>query len=99
MMPAILSLADRSIHRYTAPDTVDWGNIDFVDRAAELLSRAEEIEPNDEWLTFYQGLVAEGTRSLEGGEPGPPAADYELPQQLCCPPYARALRDDFGPAQ
>jgi adenylate cyclase len=57
MVPVILSLADRLIHRYTAPDTMDWGKLDLIDHAAELLSRAEQIEPNNEWLMFYQGSL------------------------------------------
>jgi class 3 adenylate cyclase/TolB-like protein/tetratricopeptide (TPR) repeat protein len=57
MVPAILSLADRLIHRHVTPDTIDWGNPDLIDHAAELLSRAEKIEPNDEWLMFYQGSL------------------------------------------
>ena len=57
MVPVILSLADRLIHRFTAPDTMDWGKLDLIDHAAELLSRAEQIEPNNEWLMFYQGSL------------------------------------------
>jgi TolB-like protein/tetratricopeptide (TPR) repeat protein len=57
MVPAILSLADRLIQRYVGPDTNDWGNPDLIDHAAELLSRAEKFEPNDEWLMFYQGSL------------------------------------------
>jgi adenylate cyclase len=57
MVPVILSLADRLIHRFTAPDTMDWGKLDLIDHATELLSRAEQIEPNNEWLTFYQGSL------------------------------------------
>ena len=37
MVPVILSLADRLIHRFTAPDTMDWGKLDLIDHAAELL--------------------------------------------------------------
>jgi adenylate cyclase len=57
MVPALLSLADRLIHRFTAPDTSDWGNPDLIDRAAGLLSQAEQSEPNDEWLMFYRGSL------------------------------------------
>ena len=57
MVSVILSLADRLIHRYTAPDTMDWGKLDLIDHAAELLLRAEQIEPNNEWLMFYQGSL------------------------------------------
>jgi tetratricopeptide (TPR) repeat protein len=57
MVPAILSLADRLIHRYVTPDTVDWGNLDLIDHAADLLAQAGKIEPNDEWLMFYQGSL------------------------------------------
>jgi adenylate cyclase len=57
MVPVILSLADRLIHRYTAPDTMDWGKLDLIDHAAELLSRAEQIEPTNAWLMFYQGSL------------------------------------------
>ena len=54
-VPAMLSLADRLIHRYVSPDTPDWGNIDLIDQVADLLSGAENRAPNDEWLTFFQG--------------------------------------------
>jgi adenylate cyclase len=57
MAPAILSLADRLIHRFTAPDTSDWGNPDLIDHAAGLLARAEQAEPNGEWLNFYRGSL------------------------------------------
>ena len=51
----MLSLADRLIHRYVSPDTTDWGNIDLIDQVAALLSGAEKLAPNDEWLTYFQG--------------------------------------------
>ena len=54
-VPAMLSLADRLIHRYVSPDTTDWGNIDLIDQVAALLSGAEKLAPNDEWLTYFQG--------------------------------------------
>jgi adenylate cyclase len=57
MVPVLLSLADRLIHRFTAPDTSDWGNPDLIDHADDLLSRAEQGEPNDEWLMFYRGSL------------------------------------------
>jgi tetratricopeptide (TPR) repeat protein len=57
MVPAMLSLADRLLHRYVTPDTIDWGNPDLIDHAAELLARAETTEPNDEWLAFYRGSL------------------------------------------
>ena len=75
MVPALLSLADRLIHRFTAPDTSDWGNPDLIDRAAGLLSRAEQGEPNDEWLMFYRGFAAASTWPLERGQLTAPAAD------------------------
>ena len=53
-VPAMLSLADRLIHRYVSPDTTDWGNIDLIDQVAALLSKAEMWAPNDEWLTYFQ---------------------------------------------
>jgi TolB-like protein/tetratricopeptide (TPR) repeat protein len=53
-VPAMLSLADRLIHRYVSPDTTDWGNIDLIDQVATLLSKAEMWAPNDEWLTYFQ---------------------------------------------
>ncbi|MEA2773195.1 MAG: adenylate cyclase [Acetobacteraceae bacterium] len=54
LVPAMWSLADRLIYRYARPGTSDWGNDDLIDRAADLLSNAEKIEPNDEWLLFVQ---------------------------------------------
>ena len=54
-VPAMLSLVDRLIHRYVSPDTTDWGNIDLIDQVAALLSGAEKLAPNDEWLTYFQG--------------------------------------------
>jgi class 3 adenylate cyclase/TolB-like protein/tetratricopeptide (TPR) repeat protein/rhodanese-related sulfurtransferase len=53
-VPAMLSLADRLIHRYVSPDTTDWGNIDLIDQVAVLLSRAEMWAPNDEWLAYFK---------------------------------------------
>lgn len=57
MVPVLLSLADRLIHRFVTPDTSDWGNPDLIDQADGLLSRAEQSEPNDEWLMFYRGSL------------------------------------------
>jgi tetratricopeptide (TPR) repeat protein len=54
-VPAILSLSDRLIHRYVSPGTTDWGNIDLIDQVTALLSKAETMGPNDEWLMYYQG--------------------------------------------
>jgi TolB-like protein len=54
-VPAMLSLADRLLHRFVSPGTEDWGNIDIIDQVAVLLSGAERIAPNDEWLTYFQG--------------------------------------------
>jgi adenylate cyclase len=57
MVLVLLSLADRLIHRFVTPDTSDWGNPDLIDQAHRLLSRAEQSEPNDEWLMFYRGSL------------------------------------------
>jgi TolB-like protein/tetratricopeptide (TPR) repeat protein len=57
MVPVLLSLADRLIHRFVTPDTSDWGNPDLIDQADGLLSRAEQSQPNDEWLMFYRGSL------------------------------------------
>jgi class 3 adenylate cyclase/TolB-like protein/tetratricopeptide (TPR) repeat protein len=54
-VPVMLSLADRLLYRYVSPDTLDWGNIDLIERVAVLLSGAEKIAPTDEWLTYFQG--------------------------------------------
>jgi tetratricopeptide (TPR) repeat protein len=56
-VPALLSLADRLIHRFVTADASDWGNPDLIEHAADLLSRAERTEPNDEWLMFYRGSL------------------------------------------
>jgi adenylate cyclase len=57
MVPLLLSLADRLIHRFVTPDTSDWGSPDLIDQAHSLLSRAEQNEPNEVWLTFYRGSL------------------------------------------
>ena len=57
MLPALLSLADRLLHRYITPNTTDWGSPAIVAHVADLLSRAEAIEPNNEWLCFYESLL------------------------------------------
>jgi TolB-like protein len=68
MVPAILSLADRLIHRFVTPDTMDWGNPELFGRAADLLAQVEQTEPNDEWLLFFRGsLLRAGGRWREAG--------------------------------
>jgi TolB-like protein/rhodanese-related sulfurtransferase len=57
LVPAMLSLADRLINRYVRFGTTDWGNDDVVEHAADLLAEVEKIEPNDEWLMFFQGSL------------------------------------------